>query len=149
MALDDLTPEQAEQRQTGKNSVLGLGFGMGPTKFRDRYCAAQGEGFAQLAVNTYRNVWAPKVPQLWYDLERTAIRAMQNPGAIVTAACGIRYRLEKKAGRPFLVCQMPNGKKFHYANAQLEMRDNTWGKRPTVTYWAIKDHHWRKVIAWH
>jgi DNA polymerase len=44
---------------------------------------------------------------------------------------------------------MPNGKKFHYANAQFEMRDNTWGKRPTVTYWAIKDHHWRKVIAWH
>jgi len=38
---------------------------------------------------------------------------------------------------------------FQLDNAQLEMRDNTWGKRPTVTYWAIKDHHWRKVIAWH
>jgi DNA polymerase len=149
MALDDLTPEQAEQRQTGKNSVLGLGFGMGPTKFRDRYCAAQGEGFAQLAVNTYRNVWAPKVPQLWYDLERTAIRAMQNPGAIVTAACGVRYRLERKVDLPFLVCRLLNGKKIHYANAVLEMGESDWGKRPVITYWAIKDHHWRKVFAWH
>src|SRR5262249_42721389 len=94
--------------------------------------------------------WAPKVPQLWCALERAAIRAMQCPGMIISAECGIRYRLESKAGLTFLVCQLPNGKKFHYANAVLEVRENEWGKkRLTVTYWAIKDHHWRKVVAWH
>jgi DNA polymerase len=144
----DLTPEQAEMRQIGKNTVLGCGFGLGWKGFADRYCRDD-EMLAQRIINTYRNEWAPKVPQLWYDLERTAIHAMQVPGAIVTAACGVRYRLETKAELPFLVCQLLNGKKIHYANAQLEVRESDWGKRPAVTYWAIKDHHWRKVIAWH
>jgi len=149
LAIDkkELTPEQSETRQVGKNTVLGCGFGLGWKGFRDKYCKGD-DVLAQRIINTYRNEWAPKVPQLWYDLERTAIRAMQNPGAIVTAACGIRYWRETKAGLPFLVCQLLNGKKFHYANAQLEMCGSAWGKRPAVAYWAIKDHHWRKVIAW-
>jgi len=150
LAIDkkEMTPEQSETRQIGKNTVLGCGFGLGWKGFRDKYCKDD-DSLAQRIINTYRTEWAPKVPQLWYDLERTAIRAMQNPGVIVAAACGVRYRLETKAELPFLVCQVLNGKKFHYANAQLEMREGDWGKRPAVTYWAIKDHHWRKVFAWH
>ena len=146
----DLSPAQAEMRQVGKNTVLGCGFGLGWKGFRDKYCKGD-DDLAKRIINTYRNEWAPAVPELWYDLERTAIRAMQCPGAIVTAQCGVRYRLEQKAGLPFLVCQILNGKKFHYANAALEMRKNEWSSqpRPAVTYWAIKDHQWRKVIAWH
>jgi DNA polymerase bacteriophage-type len=144
----DLTPEQGEQRQIGKNTVLGCGFGLGWKGFRDKYCKDD-DTLAKRIVNTYRQTWAPRVPRLWYDLERAAIQAIQIPGRIVTAACGIRYKLETKAGLPFLVCQILNGKKFHYANAQLEMRDSGWGSRPSVTYWAIKDHQWRKIVAWH
>jgi DNA polymerase len=150
LAVDELTPEQAEQRQTGKNSVLGLGFGMGPTKFYDRYCAAQGEGFAQRAVNIYRNQWAPLVPRLWYSLERAALRAMFDPGSIAAAECGIEYQFEEKAGLPFLVCRLLNGKEIRYANARIEDRETPRGEiRPAISYWAIKDHRWRKVIAWH
>jgi DNA polymerase bacteriophage-type len=146
----DLTPEQAEMRQTSKQPVLGAGFGLGWKGYRDRYYPGD-DDFAKRVINFYRNDWAPKVPQLWYDLEHTAIRAMQNPGVVVTAQCGIRYRLETKAGLPFLVCQILNGKKFHYAHAALEMRTSEWNPRPraAVTYWAIKEHQWRKVIAWH
>jgi DNA polymerase len=144
-----LTPEQAEMRQIGKNTVLGSGFGLGWKGFCDRYCKGN-EDLAKRIINTYRNEWAPKVPQLWYTLEHAAIHAMRCPGVIVPAGRGIRYRQETKVGVPFLVCQLPDGKKFHYANAALEVRESEWGKkRPTVTYWAIKDHHWRKVVAWH
>jgi len=146
---EDLCPEHAEMRQIGKNTVLGSGFGLGWKGFCDRYCKGD-EDLAKRIINTYRNEWAPKVPQLWYALENAAIHAMRCPGVIVPAGRGIRYRQETKAGVPFLVCQLPNGKKFHYANATLEVRESKWGKkRPTVTYWAIKDHHWRKVVAWH
>ena len=148
ISKNDLTPEQVEMRQIGKNTVLGCGFGLGWKGFSEKYCKGD-ELLAKRIINTYRNDWAPKVPQLWYDLERTAISALQIPGRITTASCGIRYKRETKAGVPFLICQLFNGKKFHYANAQLELRDDQWGKRPTVTYWAIKDHKWRKVIAWH
>jgi hypothetical protein len=131
------------------NTVLGCGFGLGWKGFRDKYCKGD-DKLAQRIINTYRNRWAPKVPRLWYDLERTALRAMQCPGTIATAACGISYRLETKAGLPFLVCRLLNGKKIHYANAQLEMRESAWGKkRPVMTYWAIKEHRWRKIFAWH
>ena len=147
-----LTPEQAEQRQIGKNTVLGSGFGLGSTGFFEKYCRhiEDGEEFAKRIIKTYREVWSPKVPLLWTDLERTALRAMYRPGTIAEANCGIRYRLETKAGLPFLVCQLLNGTKIHYANAAVEERPTPWGdKRPAVTYWAIKDHHWRKIVAWH
>ena len=147
---DELTVEQSGQRRIGKNTVLGAGFGMGATKFHDRYCPAQGEDFAQRVINVYRNSWAPKVPQLWYDLQRTAMRAMHHPGTVAEAACGIAYRLEEKAGLPFLVCRLLNGKKIHYPNARIEERPTPRGDtRPSITYWAVKEHHWRKVVAWH
>jgi DNA polymerase len=151
LAIDkkEMTPEQAEMRQVGKNTALGCGFGLSWKGFCSRFGMVE-DGLAQRIINTYRNEWAPKVPQLWYDLERTAIRAMQNPGAAFTAACGIRYWLETKAGMPFLVCRLLNGKRFRYADAQLEMREDAWGRRrPAITYQAVKDHKWRKVIAWH
>jgi DNA polymerase len=147
-----LTPEQAEQRQIGKNTVLGSGFGLGCRGFYEKYCRhiEDGKEFAKRIIKTYREVWAPKVPLLWADLERTALRAMYRPGTIAEANCGIRYRLETKAGLPFLVCQLLNGTKIHYANAAIEGRSTPWGdKRSAITYWAIKNHHWRKVIAWH
>jgi len=154
LAIDKeaLTPEQMEQRQIGKNTVLGCGFGLGSKGFYERYCGhiEEGEDFAKRIINTYREVWAPKVPLLWLDLERTALRAMYRPGTITEANCGIRYRLETKAGLPFLVCQLLNGTKIHYANAAVEERSTPWGdKRSAITYWAIKNHHWRKVVAWH
>jgi DNA polymerase len=154
LAIDKeaLTPEQTEQRQIGKNTVLGSGFGLGSRGFYEKYCRhmENGEEFAKRIIKTYREVWAPKVPLLWTDLERTALRAMYHPGTISEANCGIRYRLETKAGLPFLVCQLLNGTKIHYANAAVEERPTPWGdKRPAVTYWAIKNHHWREVVAWY
>jgi len=75
---------------------------------------------------------------------------MFNPGKVSEADCGIQYRLETKAGLPFLVCKLFNGKKFHYCNARVEERQTKWGStRTSITYWAMKDHHWRKVVAWH
>jgi DNA polymerase len=154
LAIDKgaLTPEQTEQRQIGKNTVLGSGFGLGHRGFYEKYCRhiENGEEFAERIIKTYREVWAPKVPLLWTDLEWTALQAMYRPGTIAEANCGIRYRLEKKAGLPFLICQLLNGTKIHYANAAVEQRTTPWGdKRPAVTYWAIKNHHWRKVVAWY
>jgi len=148
---EDLTPQQNEQRQIGKNTALGCGFGLGWKGFRDKYCKGD-DALAKRIISTYRNTWAPRVPQLWCDLERTAIRAMHRPGAIVTADCGIQYRLERKAGLPCLVCRLLNGKKFHYCNAQLEERAVPWDDtrtRTAITYWAMKNHHWQKIVAWY
>lgn len=64
-----LSKADLEMRQTGKNTVLGCGFGMGWKKFRERYCPKQPEEFAQGVIDTYRQTWAPRVPDLWYNLD--------------------------------------------------------------------------------
>ena len=123
IAKDQLTPDQNEQRQIGKGTIIGCGFGLGWPTFHQLHCPHMSEEFAQKVIDTYRNVWAPRVPLLWRDLERAALRAMFNPGKVSEADCGIQYRLETKAGLPFLVCKLFNGKKFHYCNARVEEPD--------------------------
>jgi DNA polymerase len=147
---DALTIEQQQQRQVGKNTILGCGYGMGPPRFQRNYLrhlpADEAKRFAEEIIYThYRRNWAPRVPKLWRDLERTARRAMLRRGVVATAECGISYRLETVAGLPCLVCRLLNGKHIHYMNAQvLPDRTDRWGY-PVWTYWAYRKGQWREI----
>jgi DNA polymerase len=147
---DALTIDQRQQRQVGKNTILGCGYQMGPDRFRRQYCrhmeAEEAKRFAEETVYThYRRNWAPRVPKLWRDLERTARRAMLRRGVAATAECGISYRLETVAGLPCLVCRLLNGKCIHYMNARvLPDRLDHWGC-PTWSYWAYRKGQWREI----
>jgi DNA polymerase len=149
---DLLTIEQNGQRQVGKNTVLGCGFALWREKFAKMYCKhlqpKQREAFAKKVIDTYRKVWAPMVPQLWYDLERAATRAVVYPDKIAETECGVRYRLETRAGRPLLVCRLLNDKKLYYWNARIEERKTKWGNtKPGVVYDGVKNHQWRTGIS--
>jgi len=149
-----LTLEQKERRQVGKNTVLGCGFALWWEGFRDRYLkhlpAAERDGFAKKVIYTYRKVWAPMVPRLWYDLELAATAAVCRPGNVIETECGVQYRLKTKAGIPFLVCQLLNGKNLYYPNPRIEERMTHRGNtKAGVVYDAMKDHQWRGVSAWH
>jgi DNA polymerase len=144
---DALTLKQQQQRHTGKNTVLGCGYGMGGDTFYQRYCrhlgAEEGKQFATKVVYTdYRKSWAPKVSKLWKNLERTALRAMHCPGVITKAEPGITYQLDTKAGLPCLVCRLLNGKLLHYMNARVG--ESRFGY-PTWSYWAYRRGQWREV----
>jgi len=121
---------------------------MGAATFGTRYCKDLPEDFAARIINTYRRQWAPAVPKLWNDLERAALRAMQLPGRVVTADCGIQYKLETKAGLPFLVCRLLNEKEIHYFDARVEERETPRGLNPVLVYRAYKNKQWRNVKAW-
>jgi DNA polymerase bacteriophage-type len=121
---NNLTVEQVEWRQVGKNPVLGCGYGMGDQTFRSRYLrhldAEEAKTFANTVVyRHYREAWAPCVPKLWKDLERTARRAMLQPGITAKAQCGITYTLRNHNRLLVLVCRLFNGKLIHYQNARL------------------------------
>jgi DNA polymerase len=147
---DALTIEQQQQRQVGKNTILGCGYGMGPPRFQQNYLrhlpAEEAKRFAEETVYThYRRNWAPRVPKLWRDLERTARRAMLRPGVTATAECGISYRLETVAGLPCLVCRLLNSKHIHYMNARVSPdQTDRWGY-PVWTYWAYRKGQWREI----
>jgi DNA polymerase len=109
-----------EKRQVGKNTVLGCGFQMGVAKFHDRYCGDQPIEFAEQVIRAYRDTWAPKVPELWADLERAAFLAMWgNVDEWHEANCGIAYRLHDG----WMQCRLLDGKLLHYWNPQPIRKD--------------------------
>jgi DNA polymerase len=147
---NELTVEQAEQRQVGKNTILGCGYQMGPERFRSAYLrhlgAEEANRLAEEIVKVhYRRRWARLVPPLWYNLERTARQAMLRPGETATAQCGIAYRLETVAGLPCLVCTLLNGKRLHLMDARVSPDKVDIGGRPVWTYWAYRRGQWREI----
>jgi DNA polymerase len=148
LAIDKkaLTAEQTEQRLVGKNGVLSCGYQVSAETFWRRYCRHLGEEGKELAVKivgVYRHQWAPKVPALWRDLEKTARSAMTRPGKIQVANCGVAYWLTTRAGLPCLICELLNGKLLHYFNARTVGWDH-YG-RAKWTYWAYRNGQWREV----
>jgi DNA polymerase len=142
---DQLSSEQVEQRRIGKNGVLSCGYGIGAEGFYRRFCrhVENGKELASRIVGVYRNQWAPAVPRLWGDLERAARRAMLRPHTTAVADCGLVYRLTTSVGLPCLVCELPNGKLLHYANARIDGADK-WG-RPRWVYNAYRQGQWREI----
>jgi hypothetical protein len=122
-----------EERQAGKNTVLGCGFGMGKNRFHQKYCSHHPLAFAEQCINAYRYRWAPKVPITWYALSEMARCALgfkrRSRGHDDLAEAierleswGIRYRREDK----WLTVSLPSGRKLWYWNPQLKQTQTPW-----------------------
>lgn len=107
-----ISKSDMEERQTGKNTVLGCGFQMGPAKFRSRYAKHRDIEFSERVINAYRKVWAPKVPYVWYGLEAAALAAVNGRPS---EAYGVLYELHNG----YLTAQLPSGRKLWYRNPRL------------------------------
>jgi DNA polymerase len=126
------------ERQVGKQAILGLGYKMGAPKFQTT-CAKVGitidDDLAKSVVDAYRlKFW--RVKQLWADMEACAVNAVMRPGR--TFASGkIRWKVE---GR-FLYCTLPSGRRLAYPDPQLRPRPTPWGEtRMTLTYKGINTY---------
>lgn len=101
------TKEDITERQAGKATVLGAGFQMGGKRFREeakkKYGVELSEADAFRAINNYRKEWAPRVPPLWYGLDKAALRAAQ--GARRVEQYGVEYNLEGD----WLTARLPSG----------------------------------------
>lgn len=136
--------DHPEERQTGKNSVLGLGFQMGAKKFWDKYCKKQPFEFAENVVRVYRKEWAPKVPALWYGLQDASIDALRTGKP--KEAFGIEYRVIDK----WLTARLPSGRLIWYTNPTLVKRAMPWDHtdiRLAWTYDAVKNGRVKRITA--
>ena len=115
-----ITKADTAERQVGKNSVLGLGFQMGATKFHDKYCAGLPPEFSKGVVRTYRETWAPTVPKLWYGLSDAAVRCVWT--GEIQDSHDIVYRLEDA----WLTAEVPNGSKLWYYDPKPVTRKMPW-----------------------
>lgn len=140
-----ITKADTKERQLGKAAVLGLGFQMGAPKFRFT-AGKQGidlDDFrAKCVVDTYRQQWAPQVPQLWYGLQNAAVDCVWREEE--QESHDILYRLEDK----WLVAEIPNGSTIHYFDPQPVTRRMPWSTeeepdyRKGFTYKVEKQGRW-------
>ena len=133
-----------EERQVGKNSVLGLGFQMGWRKFFARYCEGRTEEFAQNVVNTYRKDWAPKVPKVWEALGEAAADTVHH--CHVNEVYGVEYRMVDD----WLCGRLPSGRSLWYWQPVATFKAVPWDEndvRPAFYYTARKGGRPRKVHA--
>jgi DNA polymerase len=150
-----ITKKDKAERQVGKMAILGLGFGMGPTKFHDS-CQAQGiflpAAMEDAIVKTYRKKFV-KVKNLWYDVEDAAVQ---------TVAAG-EVPAPRKAGKVAfalrggdLRCRLPSGRLLNYPKAMLvekptpwgenKMALQFWGEDQTTKQWRVTDSYGGKLV---
>ena len=132
------------ERQTGKNSVLGLGFQMGAPKFKLRYAKDQTDEFCQEVGRVFRKEWAPLSPKNWYDLDAAAIDAVHRKRPC--EAHGVLYQLEDG----WLTARLPSGRKLWYFNPRPIRKAMPWDPtdiRLAFTYQAMKTGQWKTIDA--
>lgn len=136
------------RRQTGKNSVLGLGFQMGAPKFQLKYAKNETLEFCQGVVYVYRKEFAPKVPELWYGLSDAAVRCVHT--GETTESHGIEYKMENGA----LSARLPSGRKIWYQGAYATREVMPWtddnGRavhKAGFRYHVMKAGQWKEVKA--
>lgn len=99
------------ERQLGKQTILGCGYGMGVAKFLIT-CKTYGidieEPMAELAVNTYRSSY-PTVPQFWKDINNAVIQAIHCKGEVFTIG-----KIKAKCEGMFLMVKLPSGRCLYY-----------------------------------
>lgn len=132
-----------DERQLGKQAILGLGYGMGADKFVAT-CAKYGivitKEFAVEVVNVYRSTYS-RVKAMWYAQEEAAIEAVRSPGR--TVRCGmIQWRVLRAGadgkGLPFLHCKLPSGRTLAYCDPRIMERETPWGEmKPALTFMGV------------
>lgn len=139
-----ITKKDQEERQTGKNSVLGLGFQMGWRKFKMKYGTHMTEEFCKRIVDVYRKEWAPQVPKTWDALGEASLGCVKTGQA--HEAKGVLYQLEDR----WLTALLPSGRKLWYFNPQLVRRAMPWDEtdiRLAFTYQQMKLGQFKTIDA--
>ena len=153
MAMDifnitDIFKVTKDQRFVGKQTVLGSGYGMGFKKFQSS-CQDLGQEVStevsKKAITSYREKHKP-VPNLWKNLEKAAIAAVNNP----TKTFKINHTEWFMKGK-FLYCRLPSGRCLHYYGPHIKHERTPWGdSRATLRHWGVdpKTKKWVVEHTW-
>jgi DNA polymerase len=137
-----------DERQMGKQAVLGLGYQMGAPKFVDtvaKYGTHIELEFSQVIVDKYRQkFW--RIKQMWNDQEAAAIAATKTPGRVVKCGkvqwCVVDHGLFK-----VLHCKLPSGRMLSYIDPLTVKRPTPWGSaKDALTFMGVDPYSkkWRR-----
>jgi hypothetical protein len=108
------------------NCILGLGFQMGASKFKqscvkDNIILSDEE--AARIVKLYRSTYS-KISSFWWNLEKAAIRAVRNPNSTITLG---HLKFKMRDGN--LRMRLPCGRALNYPNAKVVKSTTPWGEQ--------------------
>jgi len=140
-------PSDVKEGQTGKNVFLGSGYGLGPVGFRARFAPKDSIEFAQLAINTYRQEVAPKVPVFWYGLFKASVDAVWCSHAKTYSYEGIEFRREGD----FLTMRLWSGRKiwYHRPYKTTSLNPSNGQEHPSWSFMSYQGKRFRRHLAWH
>lgn len=139
--------DNPRERQIGKNGLLGSGFGLGPLGFQAKFAPNEPFDLAVLAINTYRQEYAPLVPKFWYGLYEASCRAVWCDLARTYDFAGIEFRKEGE----FLTMRLPSGRKIYYHRPRKEtnFNPNTGREYPAWSYMSYQGKKFRRMFMWY
>lgn len=143
MHVADIDKEGFE-RFTGKEQILGCGFGMGWKKFQQGM-ADKGrpisDELAKRVVDIYRrsNV---AVVRMWYALEEAAIKATVAPGRKVHAA-----RCVYESDGAFLYCTLPSGRRLAYQEPKVRLELKFGEKKHVLYHWTVDPRTKKRIYT--
>lgn len=141
------------ERDVGKETVLGCGFGMGEEKFRGQALSNRGliipQKISKKAVKAYRARYK-RVPEAWKECETAAFRAIRNKGRKFYA-CGGKYCFYY--ANDALNNKLPSGRTIKYPEARIGVVQKKWGAQETILYRTWKEtakagHKWVWADIW-
>lgn len=127
--VEDVTPDE---RQLGKQGVLGLGFRMGVDRFV-KTCHQYGieidAKMSQRVIDIYRGTFT-KVPAFWDDIDAAAKECIRTRKPV---RCG---RVVWGMKGNFLHCSLPSGRLLSYFRPCIKDAETPWGEmRPAVHFY--------------
>lgn len=152
----------SKERDVGKFTVLGCGYGMGAKKFREQLKEQTGivlakekgkrgkviRDEAKEAVDAYR-ARNSRIVKFWREIERAALSAVATPGRVTR--CGRRGCIRFVVRGQFLWCVLPSGRPLAYPLPRIEMRKTPWGeKKASVVYSGTNAYtrRWEPIVAY-
>jgi len=148
MAIDvykrPITKANDFERFIGKQCILGLGFGMGASKFKgdlfEKGDVVVEASFATEVVNLYRKKYK-KVKNMWKEVSDAAMDAVEHPNRkFYCCDKKIHYVYDEES--EFLYCVLPSGRRLHYYRPIIKYVDppkswNTDDMIPQLTFMGI------------
>ena len=135
---DQVTPDQ---RQIGKVAILALGFGGGAGAFI-KMADVYGISLTTDRADNIKSAWRtanPDIVNFWWECDRAARSAIQNPAQQFTAAGGkVTFGMLGN----HLICRLPSGRHLVYRDAQLLPSMDRRGQLE-ITYMGV-DQYTRK-----
>lgn len=137
------------ERFVGKQTILGCGYGMGWRKFEDqciKFGKPVGEDTAMRAVEAYRTEY-PEIPQLWRDMERAAVEAVEHPGRVTSIPNGL---VAFRVAHGYLQMRLPSGRRLFYKDPKVIRKKKFDRMQPVLTFMGVhpKTKQWVREETW-